>query len=131
MNDINSKLADHAFEMIKFLISLVTFVAGLYVTLLGAYFALTLTEAIQAKSHNILFWFMVFISVSTVSFVWVILWLVRKVVIRYGRYLNLIDGTRQSSSVDRALNVLLPVGTLLAIGATAAVGSAMYVVSSM
>lgn len=131
MEDIHSKLADHAFEMIKFFISLVTFVGGLYVTLLGAYLAFQSTDAAQTSNHTELFWFMNAISVGTIAFVWGFLWIVRRTAFNYGRYLNLLDHTQQNSNVERALSVLMPVGTLLAAAATGAIAFAIFIIWSI
>jgi len=131
MENIHSKLADHAFEMIKFFISLVTFVGGLYVTLLGAYLAFSATELAQGGHHNALFWFMNVTSVGAITFVWGFRLLVRRTAIRYGRYVNLLDSTQQKSDVERALSILLPVGSILAYGATIAIGFAMLIIWSI
>lgn len=131
MVDIHSKLADHAFEMIKFFISLVTIVGGLYVTLLGAYFAFSSTQIAKAGEHSTLFWFMNAISFGMIFFVWGFHWLVRRTAINYGRYLNILDNERQNSNVERALHVLMPVGKILAFAATFAIGFALMTIWSV
>lgn len=131
MEEINSKLADHAFEMIKFFISLVTFVGGLYVTLLGAYFAFNSTELSQSNDYSTLFWFMNAISVGAIAFIWGFHWLVRRTAINYGRYLNLLDNKQQCLNVERALRVLLPAGFILAVAASFAICFAILVIWSI
>lgn len=128
MNDIESKLADHAFEMIKFIISLVTFVAGLYVTLLAAYFAFVASDFVQSGSNSYLSSFMIFISAITAIFLWFAYWIVKKLAVRYGRYLNGASGSRQHADVQRGLEALMPVGFYLAGAATACLIGAVVII---
>ena len=131
MDQLKQKLADHAFEAIKFFITLVTFVAGLFVTLFGAYLAFSASGLNVTDSNGAVFWFMNAVSLGALGILWGFHWLVKRTAIRYARLLNELGDTRQNPDVDKALSVLLPVGLVLAWGGTIAIAFVLYVTWSI